>query len=590
MKAKFYLLLFALCAAQLTDAKENPSSRKRASIPLKTAANCNTTTAQFDLDINNVRARILNGGDMWWDPVAQTNYYEVPKGSNKQCLFTGAIWFAGIDNNSQVRAAAQTYRQSGANDFWAGPISKDNSTGLLDVTTTTCTQFDRFWVLTKQDVQNFINGGTATTDIMNWPGNGNVAVGELPFLAPFYDADNDGIYNYLAGDYPYFNLNSGSSSGCSGYLKGDKTVWWVFNDIGNTHTETFSNDPIGLEIRAQAFAYSSPDPEIDNTTFYEYQVINRSNEGLNNVNFGVWCDPDLGNASDDYVGCDVNLGLGYCYNGDPDDDGATGYGINPPAVGTDILQGPLADANDGIDNDRNGITDEPGEDIIMSKFVYYENVNSAPNGNPEMLDDYYQLLSGQWLDGTGITYGGNGMNPNNPPCSFMFPDDTDPAFPGQPWTMATAAMPSNDMRFLMSAGTFTLEPGEVNYITTATVWARATSGGPAASIVALQQADSMVQSVFDNCFVVSVAQQQKENNFQIYPMPCVTKSILTFDNASGNDYVLTIYNQSGEIVKQVKSIKTGRVEIDRTGLSGGIYMFGLSQKGTLVHSGKISVL
>jgi hypothetical protein len=38
------------------------------------------------------------------------------------------------------------------------------------------------------------------------------------------------------------------------YLKGDQTIWWVFNDKGNVHTET-GGESIGLEIRAQAFAF-----------------------------------------------------------------------------------------------------------------------------------------------------------------------------------------------------------------------------------------------------------------------------------------------------------------------------------------------
>ena len=37
------------------------------------------------------------------------------------------------------------------------------------------------------------------------------------------------------------------------------------------------------------------------------------------------CLKDLGNYQDDYVGCDVGLGLGYCYNGDAEDDGAFRY-------------------------------------------------------------------------------------------------------------------------------------------------------------------------------------------------------------------------------------------------------------------------
>lgn len=71
---------------------------------------CPPTTAQFDLDINNVRARILNGGDMWWDNISQTNYYEVPIGSNKNSLYTGAIWIGGYDGTGALKVAGPSAR------------------------------------------------------------------------------------------------------------------------------------------------------------------------------------------------------------------------------------------------------------------------------------------------------------------------------------------------------------------------------------------------------------------------------------------------------------------------------------------------
>ena len=37
---------------------------------------------------------------------------------------------------------------------------------------------------------------------------------------------------------------------------------------------------------------------------------------------------DLGYYLDDYVD-DVSKGLGFCYNGDAEDEGAQGYGFNP---------------------------------------------------------------------------------------------------------------------------------------------------------------------------------------------------------------------------------------------------------------------
>jgi hypothetical protein len=101
------LTAFTTVAAPIKGLQKNPTGLN------KTAAGCNQTTAVIDLDINNVRARLMNGGDMWWDRPNQTAAYEVPKNSNKNSLFAGSIWIGGIDRASgDLKVAAQTYRQS----------------------------------------------------------------------------------------------------------------------------------------------------------------------------------------------------------------------------------------------------------------------------------------------------------------------------------------------------------------------------------------------------------------------------------------------------------------------------------------------
>jgi hypothetical protein len=490
-----------------------------ATAPLHSAfaqSQCNPPTAQAELDINNVRTTILVGGDMWWDLVNAK--YEIPKGSGKSSLFAGSLWIGGIDDGGQIKVAGQTYRQTGG-DFWGGPLDTTNT----DITQQKCQQYDRHWKVTKADVQNFIqNPSSATNDIKNWPGNGDPLSNEGHFLAPFFDNNADGIYDYTDGDYPGYNFSGNyptlpgyKKSTCNDYLFGDQTIWWVFNDVGNIHTSTGS-EPIGLEIRAQAFSFQTND-EINNMTFYKYQVINRSSLTLNQTYFGQWVDPDLGNATDDYVGCDVMRGLGFCYNADTDDETASGYGAHPPAVGVDFFQGPSTSIADGIDNDRDGcvdctfIEDTSGvviavpisvfpEQIIMSKYLYYDNVNSSPLGNPNGYTDFYNYLKGIWLDNQPMTYGANGRDPNNPVCSYMYPGDTDPEFPGQDWSEISVNNPSGDRRFLQSAGPFKLEPGAVNYITTGVVWARANQGGVLASVDLLKIADDKAQALFDNCF------------------------------------------------------------------------------------------
>lgn len=133
---------------------------------------CAPTTAQADLDINNVRTTILVGGDMWWD---LTNpKYEIPKGSNKHSLYAGSLRIGGIDAGGQIKVASQTYRQSGT-DFWGGPID----TVQIGITASKCLQYDRNWKVSKTAVQDFINDpATATNDIKSWPGNGDPTANE----------------------------------------------------------------------------------------------------------------------------------------------------------------------------------------------------------------------------------------------------------------------------------------------------------------------------------------------------------------------------------------------------------------------------
>ncbi len=516
-------------------AKENVNyTGGNATTPTQSLAyNCAAGTAQTLLDINNVKTTILNGGDMWWN--LASGKYEIPKNSGKHSLFAGSLWIGGMDDDDQLKVAAQTYRQSG-NDYWPGPLDNvrltanenpNNKYGTTEALI--CAQYDYHHVITRAEVEEFVAFSTSQNptlefpdysipvSILNYPGNrstdnqvGNAyegyddQVGTNPYyaletLAPFRDVNGDGSYDPTAGDYPEYNLDGTFNCQETDMLFGDQTLWWVYNDNGESHTASGSVEPIGLEIQAQAFAFSTND-EINNMTFYNYKLINRSHNALNDAYFGVHVDPDLGDYQDDYVGCDVARGLGYCYNGDEDDGTAAGYGANPPAIGVDFFRGPVADEGDGIDNDMDGIIDEPGEQIIMSKFMYFNNDGSV-TGNPDIAQDFYNYLQGKWLDNKPMTYGADGRNPSSPLCNFMFPGDTDPSFEN-PWTEQIAGNAPADRRFVQSAGPFTLEPGAVNTITTGVVWARATSGGAWESVELMRIADDKAQKLFDICFEV----------------------------------------------------------------------------------------
>ncbi len=530
---KIAVILFSMCGS--VHAKENANVFKHSAptAPNQVLAGCDASKSRADLDINNVRCPIWINGDMWWD-LAGTALYEIPLGSGKHSLFAGAIWVGGKDLAGQLKVAAQTYRQSGS-DFWPGPI--DTVNGIISQQR--CNYYDKHFKITFAEVKNFheeyqVNGNLSypVPDIIkNWPGNGDFSTyNESHFLAPFYDRSGDGIYNYDDGDYPKYDVDRNQIiDPCDkNRLLGDQTIWWVFNDVGNTHGETGSIYPVGVEIQAQAFGFNTND-EVNNMTFYRYKIINRATTILKDTYFGSWVDPDLGNYLDDFVGCDVNRGLGFCYNGDDEDDGALGYGLNPPAIGVDFFEGPIADANDGIDNDRDGIIDEyklelnpitglldtvSDEQIIMSKFVYYNN-DFTDIGNPNSAQDYYNYLDGKWKDNSPLVFGGTGYSATGgDSCDFMFPGNSDPQNFGThgipapfEWTetktdLAGSQNTPSDRRFLQSAGKFTLNPGAVNFITTGVVWARTSSGGPSASVKLLKIADVKAQNLFESCFKV----------------------------------------------------------------------------------------
>lgn len=583
-KIQVFLLAALAILAHESIAKENVGiTGGRVRSGQGTNAACSPSTSRKDLDINNVRALIMNGGDMWWDQGGGVPKYEIPKDSKKHSQFAASLWIGGIDAGGQLKMAAQTYRQTG-NDFWPGALDVANAS----IDDAGCLSYDKHYVMTRAEVETFlawradpnsVPGYSIPSSILTWPGNGNTARNEDQFLAPFTDVNGDGIYDPNQGDYPGYDFSTGTGGGCENVLFGDQTLWWVFNDKGNIHTET-NGQAIGLEIRAQAFAFATND-EINNMTFYAYQIINRSTISLTNAYFANWSDPDLGDYSDDFVGCSVPDGLGFCYNGDEDDGTGQGnsYGKNPPASGVDFFKGPLMDP-DGIDNPVSqtlsgtgfGDTIVDNERLGMEYFMVFKN-DATLEGNPSNATHFYNYMQAKWKDGLALTYGENGRNPANPLARYAFPWTSDPNNPVN-WE----AQEAKDWRFIHSAGPFTLRPGAVNYVTVGAVWARATQGGPKASVELLKQADRKAQALFDNCFKVlngpdapDVTVQELNREVLLYlTNPKRSNNYLEryeetdplIVDTTGTGTIDKTYNFQGYIIYQLKDATVSSTELD----------------------------
>lgn len=487
---------------------------------------CKAPRSSQELWINNVRTIIFTGGDMWWDLFGSGNaYYIVPATQERSqgisSNFAGSIWIGGLDAGGQLKVAAMTYRQTGY-DFWPGPLDANASTDE-----NICNDYDKIFVMTRKEVEDAVFANNISDAVKNWPGNG--IKNDRPNLAPFKDVDSDNWYDASAGDYPYYDIYNKAEKDnlgvCSAKLYGDATLWWVFNDKGDVHTET-GGQSIGLEVRAQAFGFKTSD-EINNMTFYNYEVINRSTYTLNKTYFTVWTDADLGNYNDDYVGCDIAEGLGFIYNSDGIDEnfgGANGYGEFPAALGCDFFKGPLADLGDGIDNDFDNQTDEVGETIGMAKFLYYNNnIGSFPaqTTNPALSSHFYNYMTGFWKDGSPFTDGGNAYG-GSTKVDYVYPGELYPTPTG--WNEFSAGNLAGDRRFLQSAGPFTLKPGAVNNVTFGLPWAQSPiKNGNLFAVALLKRADKKAQALFDNCFKIldgpeapDMTIQESNNELMIY--------------------------------------------------------------------------
>ncbi len=545
------------------------------------------------LDINQVGAIYYNQGDIFSSHMLNTPGYAVPKNGQKSTLFTQSLWVGGKDQNNQLHVSAQTYRQNQTlgQNFRSGLIG---SNGLAD--TVTAPQFNRIWEITKQQIIDFqtafaagnVTNGTfqIPKDILEWPGN---RPNSTERLAPFIDVNNDNIYNPMDGDYPL--------------IKGDKMLWWIYNDVGQNRNFPLST-ALGIEIKASAYAFAcgnltGADTVLNYTTFLNYDIQNRSINTYSDTYISDFADVDLGNPTDDYVGCFVDKNTWYTYNSTDDDQGMAGYGQNPPAQAITLLNGPKANPNDGIDNNRNGIIDEPNEQFALSSFMHFNNDGSII-GNPTNEVEVYNFMNSRWRDSSFVLFGGRGANDSllgqpcvsNTPTKFMFPGNTDPNGYGVggspsnpitqfPWTeynicdTGSVANYAGDRRTLATFGPFTFAPNQTQNLELALIYSRGNNGA-LSSVNQLYNHDiDRIKFWYNNMqfpscgFPLSNKALQPKSEINFFPNPNNT-GLLNYQVKESGRHSYQIFNIAG---KRITSgiLFDSQGTLDLSTLANGMY-------------------
>ncbi len=521
---------------------------------------CAQATAQCNLDINNVRAGLLIGGDFGWN--GNEASYIVPNLGQGEpevsSLFAGAVWMGGVDPGGNLKVAAQQYGTAfGASDYWPGPITNNGQPDAVS-----CANWDRFFSVTSAEIdlhlaqyQKAQEEGTAydieliPQNIKEWPAVGNeFFFGEVGFnlpsanqgLAGFLDENADGIYNPQFGDYPIIQIR-----GCQSPQYPDEMKFWIFNDAGNIHTES-NGDALQMEIQAQSFAYATDDA-LNDMTFSRYKLVNRAAESLNGTYFGIWLDADLGCSEDDYIGCDTIRDLMYVYNSDVVDgssgsnctNGVDTYSDKIPYLGVDYFRGPLAPKvfsshGELIDPDFGQAPDTLVE-LGMSSFVYFNRASGTTNPSqtdPRTAQEYYNVLSGFFADGTPMTIGGSGIG-GTVTTKFAFHDEPNQPSDQDGWSMCNANLPLADRRTVQASGPFRLNPGQVNELIIGIPWVPDVEY-PCPDMGRLFKADDLAQGLFDRCF--DILDGPDAPDLALMPLDQKVTGVLTNSEISSNNF------------------------------------------------------
>lgn len=516
-----------------------------------------------NLDINQIRASVGINGSLFgiYSPSLPFVGFEAPIGSGKSWCSSANIWIGGYNTNSNLHVvASNVFNQS---SYLPGPL-------ILNAATTYSfyvNQFSRVWKLNKSDIEDFIinyqNGNfqngtyTAHPDIINWPGNGDTLAGFSRKLAPYFDNNNDNWYNANDGDYPI--------------IKGDQTIYSIFNDLGATNF-TQGGLSLGVEIHLMAYAigdcgYSNATNSVlKYTTFYNYKIFNRSNRSYNNTYISHFNDADIGFYSQNRTGCHVIHKYGYTYN--PFDT----ISANMPYLATVLLKGPVSD-NDGIDNNADGMADEPGEQVGMTNYMYFN--NSFPGvpltqTDPQNGIQYYQYMQSAWRDGTHLTCGGDGYG-GSVPTNYAFPADT---YSNGPCGNGNWMEQSNvsDKRTVLSSGGFNFLPGEMKEVEYAYVLCfdsinRNHYNKLEAEVTQLHQ---LYSNGLGACNATSLQERSINNTCKAFPNP--TTDFIEL-NCSGKKVTsVFITNVLGEIIKK-QDVNSDKIDLSE--LVPGIYFVSL---------------
>jgi hypothetical protein len=515
MKHSLLLLaIFLLCLTVFAQEKPFKDSKKH---PLSNSEAISYVT----FTPNAIRATIGNDARLFNSQQGGTGF-EWPAASGKTAIFLSAPWIAaryeGDTSFVGIRTAAVLNFGRAGTEYQPGKTAYNAAGQLITLDP----------LLPAYRIYRIRRGDTTSSDFQNWP------------------------------------VTDGAPVNAQGrpLLTGEESLWSVGNDLKTPRQ--YSAQPLGVELQQYVYGFNSS--SIAGRAIYvSYRIINRNPRNPNNPNQGSWrsayigmfSDADLGTDSDDLVGCDSLIELGYTYNATNND---VMYGAAPPAVGMMCLEAK-----------RNKMA------INLNAHVRFT-TGGGSEGDPEAArpDHLYNFLRGQNKNGQPLGF-------TQPGSSFMFPGDPETGL-GIIESPTTAA----DKRNLIVAGPIDVFAQDTLSFTYVFLISSGTNN--LNSVTRLKQ-DARALRTFSSAKDSKVSTNPKTFALkQNYPNPFNPSTVISYQLSGLSEVKLEIFDVLGRQVATVVNARQAagyyQASFNATSLASGIYFYRL-QAGSFVESKKM---
>ena len=541
---------------------------------------------QSIMDINNFTLWIRDDGFHDW--VINTDYCSTfPKGTTGPIFTEGIVWGGKVydGNDTIVRVNGCTYACGNAaierlfrvrTDYLNADLTDDAS--------------NFYMVPNNQVTESMISEiyKQYEKDWNEWPAEKG---------APFYDINKDGKYE--------------PDTDIPGVPGAAQTIWINYND--NNSYNTYGSPQIGLDVRETYWAYEDTS-NVRNVIYKKADIIYKGiqdtpqDSRIDSMFICQFTDTDDGISTNDFLGCDTSLNLGYVYNSSDDDERYNAFFLAPPAVGYSTLTGAAF---------RTGIPSDSA--IINFKWRHgFRYFNSKPLTVfiAHRTGGYY---ADPYFDYTGALEFYNLMRGYLPAPHYPASRKVKGEFEGYGtynlsgdpitktgWIDGVRDTPG-DRRFWSMSGPLSLKLGDTAEVTYAIVGGLGDNHLSSITHLrvntkwAIAEYYKMVDEITNANVNIPDEKIYKENYalFQNYPNPFNSTTVIKYELPDDAHVKLVIYDILGRVVKtlvdEVKTAGIYQVNFNAGNLPSGIYFSKISfsnSKSKLVFDGltKVNIL